>query len=157
MISYDSTADTLAHIRSVNAHMIRFGTTLLNRAIHHDQSKLESPEKEIFDKYTPILKELEYGSEAYKENLEKLKPALDHHYFVNSHHPQHYNNGINGMTLHDLVEMYCDWLAAVERTKNGAFEKSLKINEERFQMSEQLVSIFRNTYEQSIPNHDDVY
>jgi hypothetical protein len=35
---------------------------LLNRAMVHDDSKLESPEKEMFDKYTPLLKETTYGS-----------------------------------------------------------------------------------------------
>ena len=44
-------------------------------------------EKELFDKWTPILKTLEYGSEEYKDSLKNLKVALDHHYENNSHHP----------------------------------------------------------------------
>lgn len=144
-MSYDSTADTLKHIKKVNEFLIDFSVELLNRAKVHDDSKLESPEKELFDEFTPILEKVEYGSPEYKKSLEDLKPALDHHYEVNSHHPQHYHNGIDDMTLHDVVEMYCDWRAAVLRTKNGDMNKSIDINTERFKMSPQLAQIFKNT------------
>lgn len=144
-MSYDSTADTLKHIKDVNEFLIDFSVALLKRAQTHDKSKLESPEKALFDEMTPILKNVEYNSPEYKESLEKLKPALDHHYLVNSHHPQHYHGGIDDMTLHDIVEMYCDWRAAVLRTKNGDMNKSIEINTERFNMSPQLAQIFKNT------------
>ncbi len=145
MNQYDSTADTLNHIKLVNEFLINFSIDLLHRAQVHDNSKLESPEKELFDEMTPILKTIRYGSEEYHESLKKLKPALDNHYAINSHHPQHYNNGIDGMTLIDLVEMYCDWKAAVLRTKDGDINKSIDINTERFNMSAQLSQIFKNT------------
>lgn len=144
-MNYDSTAETLKHIKMVNQFLIDFSVELLNRAKVHDDSKLESPEKELFDEMTPILEKVEYNSPEYKESLDKLKPALDHHYEVNSHHPQHYQNGINDMTLFDIVEMYCDWRAAVLRTKNGDMNKSIEINTERFNMSPQLAQIFKNT------------
>lgn len=146
MTPYDSKADTLEHIRSVNSKLIDFATILLQRAKFHDNSKLVAPEKELFDEYTPLLKTLTYGSDEYKESLSKLKPALDHHYFVNSHHPEHFKEkGIDGMSLYDLIEMYCDWRAAVERTHNGDINKSIDINAKRFNMSDQLVNLFRNT------------
>jgi hypothetical protein len=144
-MNYDSTAETLKHIRLVNQFLIDFSIELLKRGQEHDQSKLESPEKELFDEMTPILEKVEYNSPEYKTSLEKLKPALDHHYEVNSHHPQHYPNSIDGMNLFDIVEMYCDWRAAVLRTKNGDIEKSIEINKDRFNMSPQLAQIFKNT------------
>lgn len=144
-MNYDSTAETLKHIKTVNQFLIDFSVELLNRAKVHDDSKLVSPEKELFDEMTPILEKVEYGSPEYKESLEKLKPALDHHYYVNSHHPQHYPDGINDMTLYDIVELYCDWKAAVLRTKNGDLNKSIDINTGRFNMSPQLAQIFKNT------------
>ena len=147
-MSYDSKADTLEHIRSVSNKINTFIKLLVERAQKHDNSKLGSPEKELFDKYTPILKELTYGSEEYKDSLEQLKPALDHHYAVNPHHPEHYHNGIDGMNLIDIVEMYCDWLAAIERTKDGSIKNSLSVNKDRFNISPQLISIFTNTYYQ---------
>lgn len=144
-MSYDSTADTLKHIKKVNEFLIDFSVELLNRAKVHDDSKLESPEKELFDEFTPILEKVEYGSPEYKKSLEDLNPALGHHYNVNSHHPQYYQGGIDDMSLYDIVEMYCDWRAAVLRTKNGNIDVSIDINAERFKMSSQLVQIFKNT------------
>lgn len=143
--AYDSTMDTYNHIQSVQNKLSRVMLELGRRANAHDQSKLGSPEKELFDEMTPILKTLTYGSEEYKASLAKLKPALDHHYKVNSHHPEHYEDGIEGMDLLDIVEMFCDWLAATERVKDGDIRKSIEYNHLRFNMSGQLVKIFKNT------------
>lgn len=144
-MSYDSTADTEAHIHEVYKDLIRIGDLLEERALKHDLSKLESPEKEAFDEATPQLKGLTYGSPEYKAATDRLGDALTHHYAVNSHHPQHYPNGINGMSLLDVIEMFCDWHAAGKRHADGNFSKSLEINRERFQMSDQLAEIFENT------------
>jgi len=71
--------------------------------------------------------------------------ALKHHYENNSHHPEHYPNGINGMSLLDLIEMLADWKAAGMRHADGDMQKSLEINKKRFGMSDQLAEIFQNT------------
>lgn len=143
--SYDSSADTLLHIRRVNEFLIEACGQLMVRAVEHDSSKLSSPEKEGFDRLTPILKTLTYGSLEYELARNELKVTLDHHYANNSHHPEHYENGILGMDLFDLIEMFCDWKAAGERTKGGTIQKSIEINKDRFKMSDQLVQIFTNT------------
>lgn len=142
----DCTLETLKHIKSVSKNINEFAIELLKRANTHDDSKLCSPEKEGFDEVTEKLSKLEYGSEEYNENLKDLQPVLEHHYHCNSHHPQFYLNGVDGMNLFDIVEMYCDWLAAVQRTKDGSFEKSLEINEKRFNINPQLIHIFKNTF-----------
>ena len=147
MNKYDSTADTLLHIRRVSQLLTDAATELLRRGNVHDNSKLRSPEKELFDEYTPKLKNTAYGSEEYKEFLEKLKPALNHHYENNSHHPEHYKNGVDDFDLFDLVEMFFDWKAATERTKDGDILKSININQNRFGISEQICNIFKNTVE----------
>jgi hypothetical protein len=49
------------------------------------------------------------------------------------------------MTLVDLAEMLADWKAAGERNANGSLQKSLMINKERFEMSDQLCQILYNT------------
>ncbi len=143
--SYDSAKDTLLHIKRVNELLLLFAKNLMDRAVCHDNSKLQEPEKPLFDKMTPLLKDLTYGSEKYKKSLAELKPALDHHYSHNSHHPEHYKNGVDGFTLVDLVEMFCDWKAASERHANGDIFKSIQINKDRFGMSAQLAKIFENT------------
>ena len=144
-IYYDSKTDTLLHIKRVSQLLTEASIELIKRANVHDNSKLESPEKELFDEFTPKLKDCTYGSDEYKEYLKELKVALDHHYQNNSHHPEHYENGVNGFDLFDLMEMFFDWKAAGERHADGNIYKSIEINKDRFKLSEQLVSIFKNT------------
>lgn len=143
-MNYDSTNDTLLHIKRVNQLLTEGASELINRANIHDNSKLQSPEKQLFDEYTPKLKGSTYGTPEYFEMLKGLKPALDNHYAKNSHHPEHYENGVNGMDLFDLFEMFVDWKAATERHENGNIEKSIEINQKRFNLSDQVVDIFRN-------------
>lgn len=145
VFEYDSKADTLEHIKKVNEYLIDASMRLLRRAQVHDESKLGLIEKPLFDEMTPLLKNLTYGSQEYKDSLLRLKPALDAHYASNTHHPEHYKNGIDGMSLFDVIEMFFDWKAAGERNKDGSLEKSIEINKDRFKMSEQLVNIFKNT------------
>lgn len=144
-MKYDSKTDTLLHIKRVNQLLTESASELIRRANVHDNSKLESPEKELFDEFTPKLKDCTYGSDEYKEYLKELKVALDHHYENNSHHPEHYENGVNGFDLFDLIEMFMDWKAAGERHADGNIYKSIEINKERFKLSEQTVDIFKNT------------
>lgn len=144
-MNYDSKADTLLHIKRVAELMTQASIELIRRANVHDDSKLESPEKELFDEFTPKLKGCTYGSDEYRLYLKELKVALDHHYKANSHHPEHYENGVNGFDLFDLIEMFFDWKAAGERHADGNIYKSIEINKDRFNLSEQVVDIFKNT------------
>lgn len=143
--THDSTQETNEHIAKVAGFLAEASIELLNRARVHDDSKLKSPEKELFDKYTHVLDKVEYDSPEYHECLKGLKPALDHHYANNTHHPQYYENSVDGMDLFDVMEMFWDWCAATERTKNGDIMKSIDVNKDRFEISDQLASIFRNT------------
>lgn len=142
---YDSTEDTLTHIEEVRFRLAEIRYKLERRGRIHDTTKLESPEKEIFDAMTPKLKELTYGSDEYKAALAEMGLALDHHYRMWRHYPQHYPNGIDGMSLLDVIEMLADWLAATERVADGDILKTLEINRERFKISDQLYSILLNT------------
>lgn len=144
--TYDSRPDTVAHINRVRELIEVAIGDLYNRATVHDASKLEEPEKSTFDACTAKLKAMAYGSDEYKAALAELKPALDHHYKVNSHHPEFYDNGVDGMSLFDVVEMLLDWKAATERMKGGGdIRRSLEINSDRFKLSPQLTSILANT------------
>jgi hypothetical protein len=53
------------------------------------------------------------------------------------------------MTLVDVVEMLCDWKAATERHDDGDLERSLGIQQTRFNLSKQLVNILHNTAEEA--------
>jgi hypothetical protein len=122
-----------------------FSCELLKRATLHDRSKLEEPEAPIFEEFTPQLKGTTYGSAAYQTLLANIKPALDHHYANNRHHPEYHSNGIQGMTLIDLIEVLADWKSASERHADGDVYKSVEINQKRFGYSDDLKQIFINT------------
>lgn len=145
MSNYDSRPETYKHILKVQEWINHACHNLSRRSSVHDQSKLESPELELFDEWTPKLKEVEYNSPEYKDMLGHLKPALDNHYAKNRHHPEHWAEGINDMSLLDLLEMVCDWKAATERNANGNIMKSLQVNKERYNISDQLYKVLLNT------------
>src|SRR5690625_5155628 len=144
-MNYDSEKDTLRHIKRVAELLGNASIELIKRSQVHDNSKLEDPEKEYFDRLTPRLKDLTYGSDEYQVSLKELDIALDHHYENNSHHPEHHDNGVNGMDLFDLIEMFFDWKAATERHADGDIMKSIEINKDRFKISDQVSDILRNT------------
>lgn len=148
-MTYDSTADTQAHIERVRELLSVMRGALVVRGEQHDASKLETPEKEAFDRVGPPGA-ISYSKGAaitpeYQASLDALKEGLDHHYAHNSHHPQHYSNGIDGFSLLDLVEWFCDIKAAGERYKGGNLADSLTANKERFGISDQLYTILVNT------------
>lgn len=140
-----SSNSTIDHILRVRQLMEPICSRLKLRSHLHDKSKLEEPERSIFNQATPKLAGLTYGSEEYEQVKQELGVAIDHHYKVNRHHPEHFENGIAGMTLIDLVEMFVDWKAASERHVDGNFRDSLAYGADRFGICEQLMSIFRNT------------
>jgi hypothetical protein len=142
---YDSRDDTQAHIEAVRSNLQDMIEVLFVRQIDHDASKLESPEKEMYDEFTPKLRGLTYGSEEYKVSLAAMGPALKHHYEVNSHHPEHYENGVQGMSLFDILEMVADWKAASMRHADGNFQASLEINRKRFEIDDHVWNIILNT------------
>jgi len=141
----DCKRDTIQHINEVRMALSRVIVELEERGRVHDLSKLQSPELEIFTEYTPKLAGSTYGSDEYKENLKGMQGALKHHYENNSHHPEHYENGIRGMNLLDIIEMFCDWHAAVKRHNDGDISKSIEYNQHRFGYSDDLKEIFKNS------------
>jgi len=168
-MQYDSREDTLRHIEQVRKYLDVLIMAIVNRKEGHDASKLQPPEKETFDRvtpllrrltYGPLLRRLTYGSDEYKTVLAEMKVALDHHYAHNRHHPEHFKGtevrqggdvverwdaGMLGMTLVDLIEMFCDWCAATERHNDGNIGKSIDHNMKRFGYGETLASIMCNT------------
>ncbi len=142
---YDSRPDTKKHIARVQELLQQVAAEFDDRGRRHDDSKLHEPEKSAFDLATPRLAGSTYGSDEYKGFLADLKPALDHHYAANSHHPEYYPLGVNGMSLFDVLEMLCDWKAAGERHKDGSISRSLEVNRGRFNISDQLQAILVNT------------
>lgn len=142
-------AETLEHIGLVRDFLNYFATALLERGSLHDKSKLMEPELAYMVEFTPCLRGTTFGSPEYKANKLKMQPALEHHYACNRHHPEHFKNGINDMTLVDLIEMFCDWKASSRRHMDGNLRKSIDHNADHFLMSPQLKQIFINTMNDS--------
>jgi hypothetical protein len=145
MADYDSTADTLKHSLRVGELLGPLIHDLVDRSVRHDRSKTEPPELDLFNEFTPKLRDSTYGSEEYEGLFLAAMEGLKHHYASNRHHPEHFTYGINGMTLVDLVEMLVDWKAASERHATGDLRKSLAIQRDRFSIGDQLLQILTNT------------
>jgi len=141
----ESKFKTMRHIETVRNYLDAVVAEFLRRGREHDQSKLESPEVEVFEEYTPKLRGMTYGTSEYWKCLAEMKPAIDHHNKTNRHHPEHFVHGVYGMNLFDLMEMLVDWRAAGMRHDDGDIYESLRVNRERFGMSEELYYILLRT------------
>jgi len=139
-------SETLQHIYEVRSRLDIIISELTTRGIEHDNSKLEEPEFSYLVNAEHKLKDLTYGSIEYDKSREELAPMLDHHYKNNRHHPEHHDDGIEDMTLIDILEMLCDWKASSMRHDDGNIEESLRHNAMRFGIRTQLFKILDNTY-----------
>jgi hypothetical protein len=137
---------TRKHMQRVAALMGEAACVLIRRAAAHDQSKLSDVELVPLQRMQDLIDaegQAPYGSDEYKRRTALLGPMLEHHYRNNSHHPEHYANGVDGMDLFDIVEMFFDWKAASERGEES--QMNIGTACKRFGISPQLEAIFRNT------------
>lgn len=144
----NSEIKTLRHAARVRQLLGEFAVEMIRRGDVHDASKLAPQEKGPLDEMERLIAEegqAPYGSDEYKRRTALLGPMLAHHYANNSHHPEHYPEGVAGMDLFDLVEMFFDWKAASERGEESAMNLSHSV--ERFEISPQLAAVLRNTAE----------
>lgn len=141
--------DILAHKRLVSRYMTTVITDLTERSALHDYSKFSGDEFDSYAHALPRFSQVTFGTPEYAALLAEIEPALKHHYASNRHHPEYFSEGIEGMTLIDLVEMVCDWIAAAQRKPGGV--PNLTVCQERFGISPQLMAIIRNTVEALLP------
>lgn len=137
---------TRKHMQRVSELLGEAAIELIRRAAAHDTSKLEAIELEPLQRMQDLIEtegQAPFGSDEYKRRTAMLGDMLAHHYANNSHHPEHYENGVDGMDLFDLVEMFFDWKAASERGEESAMNLAAAC--ERFCVSPQLHSILANT------------
>jgi hypothetical protein len=136
---------TIEHIRKVQELLNKCSSELSNRAIWHDATKFSIAEWPYFLTHTKTLAGIIYGSPEYKKSLKEIRPALENHYKRNRHHPEYHLAWINDMTLLDILEMLCDWLAATKRHKDGNIIQSIELNQKRFSYGNELKKILINT------------
>lgn len=119
----------------------------MRRGNEHDNSKFEPEE---FPYYTAAIDDFNkhpFGSAGYNKAKESLGDAVKHHYAHNRHHPEYFDNGVNGMNLIDLLEMLCDWKSATQNhpEKPGDMRKSIAWATEKYKISPELAQILYNT------------
>lgn len=139
---------TRTHMKDVSDALMGCAAEILIRARDHDLSKLEDVEHEKFSLAASRFKEAgnEFGSEGYEKTKEWLGSALEHHYENNSHHPEHYDNGIGGMNLFDVLEMLIDWrCASMRRSDEGVIDFDIMF--EKYECSDELQEIIKKTAE----------
>jgi hypothetical protein len=137
---------TSEHIARVRELLALAADTLYQRGLKHDLSKYDSIESGPLQEMQDLIDReghAPYGSDEYKRRTALLGPMLQHHYENNSHHPEHYANGVAGMDLFDLVEMFFDWKAASERGQD--YVLNLTILAQKYSLPPMLESILRNT------------
>ena len=142
----DANRITQEHINRVASLIDEFVAQLEDRADNHDESKFLPIEagplqemQDLIDKEGPAP----YGTEEYRRRTALLGPMLEHHYKNNRHHPEHFPNGMKGMTLVDVVEMLCDWKAASER--GGESRINLSYSAQKYGIDPMMLSILQNT------------
>jgi hypothetical protein len=145
MSDYDSRPETREHIAQVQELLEEAIGDLRYRMAMHDLSKLEEPELTVFNEYTPKLADSTYGSDEYKSFLVGMGEGLKHHYAVNDHHPEHFENGMRDMDLLQVIEMLADWKAATLRHTNGSLRRSIEQNAERFDYGPEVRLLLFNT------------
>jgi hypothetical protein len=143
--SFDFLCDIILHVSEVSENIEQITGRLKQRGLSHDRTKFQNPEFDAFVSVRDEFKKAKYGSPEYKECVDLIKPAVDHHYQNNRHHAEYHKNGIKDMTLIDIIELIADWKAANRRNPNANFADTLPKSYEKTGMDEQLRKIITNT------------
>lgn len=135
---------TSIHKAWVIFEIAKVAARLLWRGLMHDWSKFSPAESRGFIRVIHRLRKSTYGSEEYRQNLREIGPCVDLHFSRNRHHPKFHENGIGGMSMYDIIEMLCDWKAAIRRHADGNIERSFEENRKRFGISPELERLMRS-------------
>lgn len=138
----------ISHKAQVMRFLLKTCWELIKRGIVHDFSKFGSKEAPLFAETVAELRGLTYGTDEYFECLERMKPAIEHHYKKNSHHPEHYDGTLREMSLLDMIEMLADWKAATLRHDDGDVLRSIEQNSDRFQYDDEMKAKMLEFYEE---------
>lgn len=146
LAAYD--ADVSCHIELVRHFLGGAQRALQRRGVVHDATKFDPAERDVFAPHTAGRDAVPFGSPAYTAHLERVRPALLHHYRHNDHHPEHHADGVGGMDLVMLLEMVCDWMAASMKTPDGDLRDAhaaVDANQGRFGYSDEFADMLHRT------------
>lgn len=135
----------LTHRAVVKHCMNKVIDNLEEGAEDHDMSKLDKK----LDLWTEAtLPNAKVDSPEYEEGLRRTEYVRILHYGNNDHHPEHYRDGIYGMSLMSLMEMLADWKASSMRSDMKSLDESLEYFKERFEMDSTMYGILQNTIDE---------
>lgn len=136
---------TLEHINRVKAKMEFFASVLATRGANHDSSKLKEPE---YSGWLAMDKEprYPYGSKKYYDKMFRYKEVLEHHYSINSHHPEHFEDPSSQMDLIDLIEMLCDWFSYSNDISWLEGYNTINSQCARFKLNDTIKHLLLNTF-----------
>lgn len=145
----DSTIVTRKHIQRVQELLHDTAIVeLMKRSRLHDLSKFEDIERIPLDKMQELIEkegQAQFGTPEYKKRTDLLGEMITHHRANNSHHPEYYEDGVNGMDLFDVMEMFFDWKAASERGEDSCMRLGAACD--KYEIDPQLRKILYNTAE----------
>lgn len=143
----DSTVVTRKHIQRVQELLHDTAIVeLMKRSRLHDLSKFEDVERTPLDKMQELIEkegQAQFGTPEYKKRTDLLGEMITHHRANNSHHPEYYEDGVNGMDLFDVMEMFFDWKAASERGEDSCMRLGTACD--KYEIEPQLRKILYNT------------
>lgn len=132
------------HIRQVQFYLVGCIQNLQHRLLTHDDSKLHEPERSAYEGVDEAVAPFPFGSDEYRQAIKNhLGDALAHHYRHNPHHPSHYEDGVQGMSLFDLIEMLADLRAVCDDKGKEAID--LEVNKKNDNISDSVYEILLNT------------
>lgn len=137
---------TYRHIARVRELLGSFAIEMIKRGDRHDTSKFTPEELEPLQRLQDLIDregQAQFGTDEYKRRTDMLGDMITHHRANNSHHPEHYPDGIAGMDLFDLVEMFFDWKAASERADSSVMHLDAACD--KYQIDPMLRAILHNT------------
>lgn len=119
--------DLMTHKRKVAKHMGHASAIILENAVNHDVDKIE--DEVVFQTYSTHAKNQKatpWGTH-HRQDYEDLymEEAIERH-IQNKHHMQDSRNLRTDIDIFDVIEMMCDWIAAMERdelTKDEQFAR----------------------------------
>lgn len=132
------------HIASVQLKLEKIKLELENRCRNHDASKLQEPEHSMWERVDREPR-YPYGSKEYQEKMDRNWFVFDQHYKNNTHHPEHFTNGVYDMDLVDIIEMLCDWISYKKNISYNEAKDTIEKQSKRFHLDDQLCSILKNT------------
>jgi hypothetical protein len=137
------------HRRDVEKVMTLMASLFLRRGKLHDVSKLEEPELSAIT----LIKDMKYGTDEYLKHCQS--DGIKAHYKNNRHHPEHFENGVDDMTLIDVMEYFADCAVAAKR-RSGCYIDFENLRE-RHKLCPQLVKILNNTLQAVIIELDKIH